>query len=257
MTPKISERPGYELKAARPGGPRRWHYVGENPVPASLWQRCTTWLKDTTAHRSRLAAAKRWYESVGITPEPAAAKEPMDRSAEEQRRARIGYRAWLTENGYDPDTGYNALGVDPWRGIKGQQLPDNSINVLTGKPWAPTGFLRDGTHAKTGTPYGPDGADRDGWMRPDADGRRINVFTGTIFSPSDPAKTFNGETVEQYWLNHISWRTPEVEAQIQRDCVESEEISRRIAAELAEEERLERKIRMAQRRDSKGRYTAA
>src|SRR5690606_13426772 len=114
--------------------------VGENPVSASLWQRCTAWLKDTTAHRARLVAAKRWYENVGVTPEPASAKEPMDRTAEEQRRARIGYRAWLVENGYDPDTGFNELGVDTWGGVKGQQL-SRPVNLLTGKPWAPTGYL--------------------------------------------------------------------------------------------------------------------
>ncbi|WP_447947969.1 hypothetical protein [Microbacterium maritypicum] len=192
-----------------------------------------------------------------MTPEPKNAKEPVSRAAAEQRRIRIGYRAWLVKNGYDPDTGYNELGVDPWRGIKGQQLPDNSLNVLTGKRWAPTGFLRDGNHAKTGTPYGPDGADRGGWLRPDPDGRRVNVLTGTIFSPANPPKTFNGRTVEQHWADTVEWRTPEVEAQIQCDRAESEEISRRIAAELAEEERLERKIRMAQRRDARGRYTAA
>lgn len=239
MTPKISERPGYKLKAVRPGGPRRWHFVGENPVPPTFWRRCALWVKDAAAHRARLARANAWYKSVGVTPEPKNAKEPVSRTAAEQRRIRLGYRAWLVENGYDPDTGYNELGVDPWGGIKGQQLHEHAINVLTGKRWAPTGFLRDGTHSKTGTPYGPDGADRDGWQRPEPDGRRINVLTGTVFGPSSPAKTFNGETVEHYWSNH--WRTPEVEAQIRRDKLESEAISRQIAAELAEEQRLERK----------------
>lgn len=252
MTPRISERPGYELKAVRPGGPRRWHFVGEKHVPPTFWRRCALWVKDAAAHRARLAAAKRWYESIGVTLEPANAKEPTDRTAAEQRRIRLGYRAWLVENGYDPDTGYNGLGVDPWGGIKGQQLPGRPINVLTGRPWAPTGFLRDGTHAKTGTPYGPDGADQNGWQRPEPDGRRINVLTGTIFSPGSPAKTFNGETVERHWSNH--WRTPEVQAQMAADKAESEAISRRIADELKEDAIIERRIRDAQRRDSKGRY---
>lgn len=256
MTPKISKRPGMRLQRG-PSGKMRWMQMGPaEQAPPTFWERCVAWVKDSAAHRARLTAAKRWYESVGVEPEAARAKTPADRSAEEQRRVRIGYRGWLVENGYDPDTGYNDLGVDTWGGVEGQQLPGKPINVFTGRPWSPTGFLRDGTHAKTGTPYGPDGADTNGWMRPDADGKRINVLTGTIFSPGTPAKTFNGLTVEQHWAEHVAWRTPEVEAEMQRDREESERISAQIAAELAEEAVIERKVRMAQRRDARGRYVA-
>lgn len=249
---KPSERSDMELRRG-PTGVRRYHL--KTPPPPSFWMRVGCWLKDAETHRRRLAAAHAWYRSIGVAPEPSSASKPKARDGVEQRRIRAGYRAWLTENGYDPHTGYNALGVDAWGGIRGQQL-SRPINVLTGKPWAPTGFLRDGTHARTGTPYGPDGADADGWMRPDANGRRVNVLTGTIFSPGSPPKTFNGETPEAYWSNHLGWRTPEVEAQILKDRAEAEEASERIAVELAEAARVERKIRDAQRRDSNGRYTA-
>lgn len=249
---KLSERSDMELRRG-PTGVRRYHL--KTPPPPSFWARVGCWLKDAEAHRRRYRAARAWYRSVGVAPEPPSASKPKNRDEAEQRRIRAGYRAWLTERGFDPDTGYNSLGVDAWGGIKGQQL-SRPVNLLTGKPWAPTGFLRDGTHARTGTPYGPDGADADGWLRPDAEGRRVNVLTGTIFSPGSPPRTFNGETPEQYWHSHRGWRTPEVEAQIQRDRLEAEEASARIAAELAEEARIERRVRDAQRRDSKGRYTA-
>lgn len=249
---KPSERTDMELRVGKTGV-RRYHL--KTPPPPSFRERCAAWLKDSAAHRRRLAAVKRWYVSVGVTPELPRAKTPAERRTAEQRRIRIGYRQWLADNGFDPDTGYNSLGADPWGGVEGQQL-SRPINVLTGKPWAPTGFLLDGTHARTGTPYGPDGADERGWLRPDADGRRVNVLTGTIFSPGSPPKTFNGETPEQYWHSHLGWRTPEVEERIQRDLREATKISERIAAELKEEERIERKVRMAQRRDARGRYTA-
>lgn len=248
---RMDSRPGMRLQAG-PSGKRRWMRAA--PPPPSFWERCASWLKDGAAHRRRLAAAHAWYRSVGVAPEPQSVAKPKARDESEQRRIRAGYRAWLAENGFDPDTGFNALGVDAWGGIKGQQL-SRPINLLTGKPWAPTGFLRDGTHARTGTPYGPDGSDAYGWLRPDAEGRRVNVLTGTIFSLGSPPKTFNGETPEQYWHSHLGWRTPEVEARIQRDHAEAEEASARIAAELAEEARIERRVRDAQRRDSKGRYT--
>lgn len=251
MSKKMDSRPGMRLQAG-PSGKRRWMRTA--PPPPSFWERCASWLKDAEAHRRRFRAARAWYRSVGVTPEPPSASKPKARDEAEQRRIRAGYRAWLTQQGFDPETGYNSLGVDAWGGIRGQQL-SRPINVLTGKPWAPTGFLRDGTHARTGTPYGPDGADENGWLRPDADGRRVNVLTGTIFSPGSPPKTFNGETPEVYWHSHVGWRTPKVEAQIQRDRAEAEEASARIAAELAEEARIERRVRDAQRRDSKGRYT--
>lgn len=201
-----------------------------------------------------LNRAKAWYESVGVTPEPLNATKPMDRDADELRVLRIGYAAWLIENGYTEPGGYNKLGVDPWGAIRGQQVEGKLVNVLTGKPWSPTGFFPDGTHARTGTPYGPDGADRDGWQRPEPDGRRLNVLTGTVFGPGSPVRTFNGDSVEQYWDNH--GRNPEIEAQIQRDREESEAISLRIATELAEEAVTERKIRMQQRPGPDGRYIA-
>lgn len=201
-----------------------------------------------------LNRAKEWYLSVGVTPEPSSADEPIDRDAEERRVLRIGYAAWLIENGYTEPGGYNKLGVDPWGAIRGQQVAGKLVNVLTGKPWTPTGYLRGGLHAKTNTPYGPDGADEDGWQRPEPDGRRLNVLTGTVFGPGSPARTFNGQTVEQYWADHRL--TPDAEAQMKADREETEAISLQIAAELKEEAVLERKIRMQQRRGPDGRFTS-
>lgn len=233
---------------AAPGAPRTVALAARASTPALKLQA----LVDRFAQS--LNRAKNWYLSVGVAPERANATEPMNRDAEELRVLRIGYAAWLIENGYTEPGGYNKLGVDPWGKIRGQEVEGKLVNVLTGKPWSPTGFLQDGTHARTGTPYGPDGADRDGWQRPEPDGRRLNVLTGTVFGPGSPARTFNGQTVEQYWDNH--GRRPEMEAQIQRDREESEATSLRIAAELKEEAVTERKIRIQQRRGPDGRYTA-
>lgn len=203
-----------------------------------------------------LNRAKEWYLSVGVTPEPPNATEPMDRDAEERRVLRAAYASWLVENGYTEPGGYNSLGVDPWGKIRGQQLEGKLVNVLTGKPWTPTGYLRGGLHAKTDTPYSPepDGADEEGWQRPQSDGRRLNVLTGTVFGPDSPAKTFNGQTVEQYWADHRL--TPDAEARMEADREENEAISLQIAAELKEEAVLERKIRMQQRRGPDGRFTS-
>lgn len=247
----LPRRFGAETPAARPqtppGAPRTVAAPARFTTPALRLQALVGRFAQS------LNRAKAWYESVGVTPEPLNATKPMDRDAEELRVLRIGYAAWLIENGYTEPGGYNKLGVDPWGAIRGQQVEGKLVNVLTGKPWSPTGFRRDGTH-ENGTPYGDDDADGEGWLRPEPDGRRLNVLTGTVFGPGSPARTFNGQTVEQYWAEHSV--TPDAEARMKADKEETEAISLRIAAELKDEAVLERKIRMQQRRGPDGRFTS-
>lgn len=205
------------------------------PARRSLWERTVgAWSASRTA--ARRAAA--WYRSVGVAPESPKATAPVSRPKSERDAVRERYTAWLLANGYDQG-GCDRGGFTPWGGHAAlTQDPRSLRHPLTGKPWAPTGFLANGVHAKTGTFYDEDGVDARGFMKPDAEGRRVHVGTGTVFDLSRPPRTWDGDDEATHWSKHVEWRTPEVEAEIaaaKRAQAEAE-------ARIAEMIRIERKM---------------
>jgi len=257
MTTKLkpSERSDMELRRG-PTGVRRYHL--KTPPPPSFWARVGCWLKDAEAHRRRLAAARAWYRSVGsegVKPEPKRAKQPIPRTPTERELIRRRLTQTRIAQGRDPETGEDPGGFNEWGGhALLRQTPQNAIHPLTSKRWSPTRFLPDGTHAVTKTFYDEDSVDAKGFFAPDENGRRVSIYTGTVFGLN--GRTWAGDSEEEYWANHIEWRTPEAEEEIRRERELTERNSAIIRAQLAEEARIERRIRGAQRRDSKGRYTA-
>lgn len=188
-----------------------------------------------TWRRAVARARAAWYESMGVKPEPKSAKAPLPRSTEERDLIRERLRARMIADGFDPETGYNALGFDMWGGHRDiKQTPGKPlVNLYTGKEWSPTGFREDGTHVETDTLYDPDGVSEEGWTE---DG--ICVFTGTVFGLND--KTRDGEDEATYWANHVEWRTPEVEAEIAETKRQQAEAKARIDEMVALERKVER-----------------
>jgi len=206
--------------------------------------RPSLWERTVGAWRAERAIAQRaafWCLTVGVTLEPAKAKTPVWRPKSERQAVRERYAAWLIAHGYDQPGGTNMGGFSPWGGHRDlTQDAKNLRHPLTGKPWAPTGFLANGIHAKTGTYYDEDGVDARGFMKPDAEGRRIHVGTGTVFDLSSPPRTWDGEDEATYWANHIEWRTPEVEAEIAETKRQQAEAKARIDEMVALEQKIQR-----------------
>ncbi|GAA2570539.1 hypothetical protein [Microbacterium binotii] len=203
----------------------------------SLWERTVgAW----RASRAVVQRAAFWCLTVGVAPEPAKAKAPVWRPKSEREAVRERYAAWLIAHGYDQQ-GYDRSGFSPWGGHRDLTAdPKKMTHPLTGKPWAPTGFLANGIHAKTGTYYDEDGVDARGFMKPDAEGRRIHIGTGTVFDLSRPPRTWDGEDEETYWANHVEWRTPEVEAEIAETKRQQAEAKARIDEMAALEQKIQR-----------------
>lgn len=205
--------------------------------------RPTVWERTIGAWRAsrRIAqAAAAWYRSVGVTPEPQRATAPVTRPASERAAVRARYQAWLLAHGYDQQ-GYNAAGFSPWGGHRDLvQDPRSLRHPLTGKPWAPTGFLADGVHAATGTYYDKDGVDARGFMKPDAEGRRLHVGTGTVFDLSRPPRTWDGDDAAAHWAKTTEWRTAEVEAEIAETRRAQEDAEARIAEMVRIEKKMQR-----------------
>ena len=203
----------------------------------SLWERSVGAWRASRAIAQRAAA---WYRSVGVTPEPAKAKTPVSRPKSEREAVRERYAAWLIAHGYDQQ-GYDRSGFSPWGGHRDlTQDAKNLRHPLTGKPWAPTGFLANGIHAKTGTHYDEDGVDARGFMKPNEKGERIHVGTGTVFDLSSPPRTWDREDEATYWANHVEWRTPEVEAEIAETKRQQAEAKARIDEMVALERKIQR-----------------
>lgn len=254
---KPSERADMELK---PGPSGKNRYQLKAPMPPTFWVRVGCWMKDATAHRRRLGAVRAWYLSVGsegvrVKPEPKRAVQPTPRTQTEREWIRRRLTQTRIAQGRDPETGEDAGGFNEWGGhALLRQTPQNAVHPLTNKRWSPTGFLPDGIHARTKSYYDEDGVDAKGFFAPDENGHRVSIYTGTVFGLN--GKTWAGESEEEYWANHVEWRTPEVEEEIRRERELTERNSGIIRAELAEEARIGRKVRMAQRRDARGRYVA-
>lgn len=201
----------------------------------SLWERTVGAARASRAVARQTAA---WYRSVGVTPEPQNASTPVERPKTERQAVRDRYDAWQLAHGYD-QAGRNAQGFNPWGGHPSLTAADGSLtHPLTGKPWAPTGFLENGLHAKTGTYYDQDGVDARGFMKPDAEGRRVHVGTGTVFDLSRPPRTWDGDDEATHWEKYVEWRTPEVEAEI----AESKRAHAEAVARIDEMCRIERKM---------------
>lgn len=246
MTTTFKNRPGYGLyetkvrdrETGRVRVERRWmrdrQALNLNATPvreAPAWERT----------RATIRRIKAWYASVGAAPEPRKATTPVSRSTDERQAVRERYDAWLIANGYDPSTGTDASGFDPWgRHASLTQDADHVRHPLTGKPWAPTGFLRDGVHAKTGTFYDEDGVDARGFMKPDEQGRRIHIATGTVFNLAQPPRTWDGDDEPAHWSKTVEWRTPAVEAEIAATRRQQAEAEARIEEMVRIEKKMER-----------------
>lgn len=229
MPKRITNRNGVKTTVLVLAGPQQTAVARP-----SLWERTVgAW------HASRVVAqrAAAWYRSVGVTPEPRKATAPVSRPKSEREAVRERYAAWLLAHGYDQQ-GYDRSGFSPWGGHRDLTAdPKRMTHPLTGRPWAPTGFLANGVHAKTGSYYDEDGVDARGFMKP-VQGRRIHVGTGTVFDLSSPPRTWDGEDEATYWSNHIEWRTPEV----MEEMAEAERQQAEAKARIDEMVALERKI---------------
>lgn len=227
---RITNRNGVETTVLVLAGPQQTAVARP-----SLWERSVGAWRASRVVAQRAAA---WYRSVGVTPEPQRATAPVSRPKSEREAVRERYQAWLLAHGYD-QAGRDSLGFDPWGGHVALVQDASALrHPLTGKPWAPTGFLADGIHAKTGTYYDQDGVDSKGFMRPDAQGRRIHIATGTVFDLSRPPRTWDGDDEAAHWAKHVEWRTSEVEAEIAETKLQQAVAEARIE-ELT---RIERKI---------------
>ncbi|MEZ3155943.1 hypothetical protein AB1K56_03360 [Microbacterium sp. BWR-S6Y] len=215
-------------------------YVLAGPQQTAV-DRPSAWVRTVGAWRASRAVARRvaaWYRSVGVTPEPQRAAVPVQRPKSEREAVRVRYAAWLLAHGFDQQ-GYDRSGFSPWGGHRDlTQDAKNLRHPLTGKPWAPTGFLADGVHAKTGTYYDEDDVDAKGFMKPDVEGRRVHVGTGTVFDLSRPPRTWDGDDEAAHWARAVEWRTPEVEAEI----AESKRQQAEAEARIDEMVRIERKM---------------
>lgn len=204
----------------------------------SLWQRTVGAWRASRVVAQRAAA---WYRSVGVTPEPRKAQSPVSRTKSEREAVRERYQAWLLAHGYDQG-GFDRSGFSPWGGHRDLTAdPRKMTHPLTGKPWAPTGFLANGIHARTGTHYDEDDVDARGFMKPNEKGERIHVGTGTVFDLSRPPRTWDDEDEATYWANHIEWRTPEVEAEIAASKRQQAEAEARIDEMVALERKIQRR----------------
>lgn len=228
------------IKTGPNRGRRTTTYVLAGPQQ-TVPRRRSFWERTVGAWRASRAVAQRaafWCLTVGVPPEPPKATAPVSRSKGERAAVRARYDAWLRANGYDQQ-GKDAAGFTPWGGHAALTQDPNSLrHPLTGRPWAPTGFLADGLHAKTGEFYDEDGVDARGFMKPDENGRRIHIGTGTVFDLSRPPRTWDGDDEATHWAKTVEWRTPEVEAEI----AEAKRAQADAEARIEEMVRIERKM---------------